>query len=133
MEINVTEDSSGAVAVTIFHVSGDIDVQTSGQLEARAKEAHGKGMKRLLLDLGNVRYVSSSGLRAVSTIFNMLRAGSIEEGDDLIKKGMRDGTYKSALLKIARANPSVTQVFVLSGYDMFLEMHKDLAEALQSF
>ena len=133
MEISVSEDTSGNVPVTIFHIKGDIDAQTSNQLETQAKEAFAKGMRRLLLDLSGVRYVSSSGLRAVSTLFNMLRSASTDESDDLIKKGMRDGSYKSTLLKIAGASPAVSQVFVIAGYDMFLEMHKNPQEAIRSF
>ena len=133
MEIGVTEETNGKVPVTVFHIKGDLDVQTSPQLESQARQHFEKGMRRLLLDLGDVRYVASSGLRAVSSIFNMLRSASPNEKDDLIKKGMRDGTYKSALLKISRANPTVTQAFTLAGYDMFLEMHPDLEDAIRSF
>ena len=133
MEIKVSEDTKGKVPVTIFHITGDIDAQTYRQLESQAQDEFQKGMRMLLLDLAEVRYVASSGLRAISSIFNMLRAAGPEENDDVIKKGMRDGTYKSRLLKIARPNSSVMQVFVLSGYDMFLEIHKDLQQAIRSF
>jgi Anti-anti-sigma regulatory factor (antagonist of anti-sigma factor) len=133
MDITVIEDSSGKKPVTVFQIAGDIDAQSYRELEARADEAFRNGTRRILLDLGNVRYVGSSGLRAVSAIFNLLRGASPEESDEKIKNGLRDGTFKSSLLKIARANDSVKQVFTLSGYDMFLEIHSDLQEALRSF
>src|ERR1051325_1764513 len=107
MDITVIEDSSGKKPVTVFQIAGDIDAQSYRELEARADEAFRNGTRRILLDLGNVRYVGSSGLRAVSAIFNLLRGASPEESDEKIKNGLRDGTFKSSLLKIARANDSV--------------------------
>ena len=38
MEINVSQQQ-GRVPVTVFHIKGDIDAQTSGELESQAQQA----------------------------------------------------------------------------------------------
>jgi anti-anti-sigma factor len=133
MQITVTEDTGGKTPVTIFHITGDLDVQTSAEFEAKATEANRNGTTRLLVDLTGVRYVSSAGLRSIHSVFNLLRARNPQENDEVIQKGLRDATFKSSLLKIVCPDEQVRQVFTLSGYDMFLEIHKDLQEAIRSF
>ena len=133
MQITLSEEISHSLPVTVFHITGPIDAASCNELERQARETYQNGTERLLLDLTDVNYVGSSALGAISTIFNLLRSGTSEESDDVIRKGLQEGTFKSSLLKIVCPNDSVKQVLALSGYDKFLEIHKDLPEALRSF
>ncbi len=45
-------------------VSGRLDTTTAPQLESRLKEA-AKGIKTMIIDLANVEYISSAGLRVI--------------------------------------------------------------------
>jgi anti-anti-sigma factor len=132
LNINV-ESKQGRVPVTVFRIKGDIDGNTYEQLQAQANASYQSGTRHLLLDLSDVPYISSAGIRAFHYIFNLLRSDPAVEGDDTIRQGVRDGTFISPHLKLLNPNAGVTRVLGMSGYDMFLEIHKDLEAALRSF
>lgn len=60
--MNITESRNGTNAELV--VSGRLDTTTAPQLEAKVKE-YAKDTKTLILDLLNVEYISSAGLRIV--------------------------------------------------------------------
>jgi anti-sigma B factor antagonist len=117
----------------VFHISGEIAAATYKELEQQADEAFEAGMRDLLLDLTDVSFLSSSGLRAIHHIFTLLRTDSAEDSDDTVRKGVRAGTYKSPHLKLLRPSPKVLKVLQTSGFDMFLDIHSDLQKAVDSF
>lgn len=130
-QVTISQEQ-GRVPVTIFQVQGDIDVNSYEELQTKAEEAHQAGMRNLLLDLTNVKYVGSAGLRALHQIFDMLRDASPED-DKALKRGLMDGSYKSAHFKLLNPSREVTNVLTTSGFDMFLEIHTDRKKALASF
>jgi anti-anti-sigma factor len=129
MDIKI-EQVQGKPPVTIFHLSGNVDVESYEKLIAEADQAYQAGARTLLLDLKEVPYMSSSGLRALNIIFKQFRG---EEPEDKLSKGLRDGTYKSPHLKLACASKIVLEGLKISGFDMFLEIHRDLKETIGSF
>ena len=132
MEITVAQHQ-GRVPVTVFHVKGDIDANTYGQLESQAKQALLDGTRDLVLELSQVPYISSYGIRGISQIFNWLRDKSKDEDDAALSKGLRDGNYKACHLKLVNPSKRVYDVLTTTGVDMFLEIHKDLNQAIASF
>lgn len=131
MKVTVFQEQ-GRVPVTVFAVEGDIDVSSYEELLAKAKEAHQAGMRNLLLDLTKVKYIGSSGLQAFHHIFSMLRDATPER-DEAMKRGLRDGSYKSAHFKLLNPSRDVTSVLTMSGFDMFLEIHTNRKKAIASF
>ena len=132
MDIKVSQEQ-GRVPVTVFHITGEIDHGTAGQLQNQALQAIEAGMHNLLLDLTKVPYVSSAGIRAFMIIFNRLRSDSPQENDAAINRGLRDGTYKSLHLKLINSTPPVAEALKTAGVDMLLETHTHLKEAVASF
>jgi anti-anti-sigma factor len=129
-----TSQPQARVPVTVFHIEGDvIDTTSYEQLEAQARTAFDAGMRNLLLDLTKVRYISSSGLRALHSIFMLLRSDSPNESDEAMKQGLRDGTFKSPHLKLLNPSATVLETLRAMGFDMFLEIHHNLKEAIASF
>jgi anti-anti-sigma factor len=128
-----TSTWEGSVPVTVFHIQGEIDSKTYEQFEDRARQAYETGMRNLLLDLSEVTYISSAGLRALHSIFSMLRTTAPAESDEAINQGLRDGTFKSPHLKLLSPTPDVLHVLKVAGFDMYLEVHHDLKEAVASF
>jgi anti-anti-sigma factor len=133
MEMTTTSRTDGKVPVTVFHLKGDLDMKTHQDLEKRARESFASGARYMVLDLTDVRYVSSAGLRAIHAIFNFLREGDSGESDSVVQKGMRSGLYKSRYLKLASPSKSVQQVITMAGYDMFMEIHPNVDSAVGSF
>ena len=123
----------GRVPVTIFRIKGEINVNAYEQLQAQAQEAFKAGMRKLLLDLSEVTYVSSAGLRALNYIFKLLRTDSPGESEAAMHQGLRDGTFKSPHLKLLNPQPTVLKALSTAGFDMYLEIHRSLKDAVASF
>jgi anti-anti-sigma factor len=123
----------GRVPVTVFRIRGEVSAATSEQLQEAAERAFAAGARNLLLDLAEVPFISSTGLRAVHRLYMLLRGDSAAESDEAVHRGLRDGSFKAPHLKLLNPAPDVREVLKISGFDMFLEIHSDLAEAVASF
>lgn len=133
LQISVSHEN-GRVPITVFHLKGDLDATSYKQLEAQAREAYQTGARAMLLDLHELRYMSSAGLQALHIIFTMLRsAEASSESDQTMKQGLRDGTFHSPYFKLFRPTPAVLDVLKTAGFDMYLEIHSDLKKAVASF
>lgn len=131
MKITVAQEQ-GRVPVTILHVEGSLDSASHEQLQTAAQEALASGARHLLIDLAQVPYMSSAGIRALNHIFNLLQPDS-DKSKQAMEKGLRDGTFKSPYLKLLNPTPHVLQVLQMVGLDMFIEIHHTLRDAVASF
>ena len=101
-------------AATVMAVSGTIDAVTAPRFaEALQTEVAG-GHAKLVVDLADVTYISSAGLRAVLAALKAARA----VGGDL---------------RLAGAVPAVAQVFDLAGFGSILESFDGVDAAAASF
>jgi anti-anti-sigma factor len=130
MEINIAT-RQGRSPVTVFDIEGEINAGTYEALQAEARKAFEAGARNLLLDLADVDFVSSAGIRALNAIFKLYQTDG--ETSEEIARGLRDGTFKSRHVKLLNPGPRVTEVLSIAGVDMFLEIHRDLDEAVASF
>jgi hypothetical protein len=130
MEITISHQQ-GRVPVAVFQISGA--VTDNEELERHAEEIFQAGTRNILLDLTNVPYMATAGLRALHAIYTMLRTDSPAESDEATRKGIAAGTFMSPHLKLLKPTPHVLEVLRATGYDMFLEVHKDLKTAIASF
>ena len=131
MNIEITR-GQGQGAVTVFDIEGEINAGTYEQLQARAKEAFDAGARNLVLDLADVAFISSAGIRALNAIFKMFQTERDETTTE-IAQGLRAGTFKSRHVKLLNPSPRVAEVLSIAGVDMFLEIHHDREAALTSF
>ncbi|HZQ06372.1 MAG TPA: STAS domain-containing protein [Anaerolineae bacterium] len=129
MEITTSKEQ-GKVPVTVLHVKGNIDSTSYEQFQRRAEQAIKSGAKNLVIDLRDVPYMSSAGLRALNAIYNQLREG---EDPNMVTKGVSAGTYKSPHLKLLAPSKRVMETLKMSGFDMFLDIQSNLQEAVASF
>jgi anti-anti-sigma factor len=129
LDIKATQEQ-GKVLVTVLRLSGNLDVESYEKLIAEAEALKAAGTLNLLLDLKEVPYISSSGLRALNIIFKAYKG---DEKEEALSKGLRDGTYKSAHFKLLSPSKTVMEGLKITGFDMFLEIHKNLKDAVNSF
>ena len=132
MEITVREEQV-RVPVTVFEVSGDLDINTASEFLARAREAKAAGMTNLVVDFTNCRYVSSAGVRALHQIFLLLRTQSPEESDAVMREGIRAGTFTSPHLRLVNPSKRVEEALKIPGLDMYLAIYPTLEEALAAY
>ena len=120
-------------AVTVFYIKGDIDSSTYQQAQARIEQAVQAGAHDIVLDLSEVGYMSSAGIRMLSHLFNLLRGDLPQESDAAMKQGVRDGTFQSPHLKLVSPTPRVADVLQMSGLDMMIASYQSVSEAVASF
>lgn len=130
MEIKVSQ-KQGKVPVTILHVVGDLTGEEI--LVQAAQQVQEAGAHHILLDMTEVPYVSSSGLRGLHALWMMFRENLSPEGDQVIKQGITGGSYKSPHVKLLKPSKNALKALSIPGYDMFLEIHYSLDEAIASF
>lgn len=130
MDIAVSHEQ-GRVPVAVFRLKGPF--VWDEELLAEAQKAFDAGARNILVDLTEVPYMSSQGLRALHSLYTLLRTNEPSESATAVSAGVSAGTYTSPHLKLLKPSKSVAEVLRMSGYDMFLEIHQDFKKAIASF
>ncbi len=98
--------------IPLFSIRGRLDSNTSTEFEERLFGVIEKGAKDLIVDFGELEYISSAGLRVIlKTAKKLGRAGG-----NIILCSMRD---------------YVKEVFEISGFDSFLTIVPGPDDALE--
>jgi len=108
MQLSVEEHNNGVVV----HVGGDVDTLTAPELQACLTDALSDGPQTFVIDLSNVRYISSMGLRVFLSHLKRVKANN-------------------GAMVIAGAQKLVSDVFQMSGFSNYFEITADLASAMQ--
>jgi anti-anti-sigma regulatory factor len=124
-----SQQTQGNVPVTILRLSGHLHGDTENQLLDAARQAQQGGSKYILLDLSGVDVLTSAGLRAIHSIFNLLTP----ESDVEIIHQHRDEPYKSPYFKLVCPNPNIYYVLNIAGFLQNIPIYNDEDEAVQSF
>lgn len=129
MELSVSQ-ANGRIPVTIFHLQGDLVEEEP--LRGEATKAVAGGSQAILLDLTNVPYISSAGLRAIQGVFELLHdSDSVDKS--AMNRGIAAGTFSAPNLKLLNPSKNGAKALRVSGYDMFLQVFTDKDEAIRSF
>jgi anti-sigma B factor antagonist len=110
MEISITPMKR----VDLLRISGRVDSSTSSELDDVLQKRLDEGRSNLVLDLSDVHYMSSSGLRS---LVSALRASKKKGGD----------------VRIASPSERVQEVLGLAGLDTLFESYDDVTAAVGSF
>ncbi len=111
VDINVqTTDAS----VTLVEAVGRIDSMNANQFGEALVSEIDKGRVQLVLDLAQVDYMSSAGLREIVKALKMVKRG---DGD----------------LRIAQPSGRVLEVLEMAGLDTILQIFPSQEKALQSY
>jgi len=119
MDIMVAQETA-RVPVTILRLQGQLNLGSAEQLQARAQEAYTVGARYLLVDLSGVSSLTSAGMRALLAITKQFGAEAAK-------------TQVSKNVKLLNPSPAVLQVLKIAGFDAFIEIHADEAQAIASF
>ncbi len=94
--------------------AGRIDAATAPILERSVRKAIAEGSHHIIVDLHDVTFLSSSGLRALLLLARELR----RKGGDLV---------------LCSLQPQVAEVFRLTGFDQIFRLHHTREEAAAGF
>ena len=100
--------------ITVITLKGRIDSEGAVDLDLALHTAASEGKLKMVLDLAEVRYLNSAGLRTLADILTITREGG---GD----------------LRLAVLNPKVQRVFQIIGFDKFFNIYDTLEAASKDF
>lgn len=100
--------------ISIFVLDGRVDSEGAVDLDLALQTATSEDKYKLILDMANVRYLNSAGLRTLADILTQCR----DNGGDL---------------RLAALNPKVQRVFQIIGFDKFFNIYPSIADAKKDF
>ena len=99
--------------IQVITISGRIDVVSANDLEIFLNDAIGKN-SRMIFDLSETEYISSSGLRVFLATLKMLNK-------------------KNGEMRLASLQPVIRNILDISGLSNIFSIHHNLKEAMDSF
>jgi anti-sigma B factor antagonist len=114
MSINI--ETTETKRVTVIQVAGRVDSTTAGELGDTFNTTIESGRNKLVLDLENVEYMSSAGLREM--VSALKRVQNITGTGDL---------------RISNPSERVREVLELAGLDEIFKIYDSQVEAVGSF
>jgi anti-anti-sigma factor len=109
MAIEIRQEEVGEVRV--LALAGRLDTETSADLELALQDLQGAGVAHFVIDLGDIGYVSSAGLRVLLALAKQLDGGR-------------------GSLKLCALNDAVSQVFDVAGFSRMFAIFPDRDAAL---
>lgn len=100
--------------VTVIQLEGKMNTATSSDADVHLSQVIASGSNKLLLNMGGVDYISSSGLRVI------------------LANGKKVNT-SGGKLAFCNLNPSVGEVFRISGFNSIFPVFDTEQDALTSF
>jgi anti-anti-sigma factor len=110
--MNITEREEKGVSV--FTLEGRIDSQGAISLDAALQAAVSAGKHKMVLDMAEVNYISSAGLRTLADVSTK----NAEKGGDL---------------KLVALQRKVLRVFRIIGFDKLFAIYDTLEAAIADF
>jgi anti-sigma B factor antagonist len=110
--MNITQRTEGGVV--IIELGGRVDTAGAIELERALQAEHGDEHFRLVLDMRDLTYLNSAGLRILADFLTISRAN----GGDLHLAGLSD---------------KIRRVFEIIGFDNFFDIFEDIPSAIEGF
>lgn len=110
--MNITEREQNGVH--IFVLDGRIDTEGSVDMDMTLQAAVAGGKHKMVLEMSNVTYISSAGLRTLADVLTRNK----EAGGDL---------------KLAAVNPKIMRVLQIIGFDKFFSRYDTVEAAAAAF
>jgi anti-anti-sigma factor len=138
MNINMNiEKAQGRVPVTILGLKGDLDASNFQEVIEKAKDIFSSGGRDLLLDMSQLKFLSSSGIVALHSIALIMRGDRPDDLDNFwstwhtVREDQSSG--KQEHIKLLNPAPKIQETLHKTGMDDFFEIFHDWNTALASF
>ena len=106
--------------IDVLTISGRLQAPEAAQLQERLNQLFAEGRFRLLLDLKNLEYISSAGLRVLIEARKRAREWKLTDFD-------------RGDVRVVNLPPRIKEVFDLTGFTSLFQIYDDLVEAVGSF
>jgi anti-sigma B factor antagonist len=107
LEIGTTKEGD----VCVVTIAGEVDIYTSPKLKETLESASADGCRLIVVDLGGVGFIDSSGL---GVLVGALRRAREKDGD----------------FRLVSGDEAVARIFRITGLDAVLPLHATLDDAL---
>lgn len=135
--LTITIDQvSDRVPVAVMKLEGELDAASYLDVIAKARELSEQGTRHILLDLGGLTYMGSSGLFALHSVAMLLRGQEPpdpEDGWSAIHTAAMSESETVESVKLLDPQPQVDRVLERTGLKRFFETYTDRAAAIGSF
>jgi len=100
--------------IHILKIIGRVDTGNAIVLDSSLNAAVADGKNKMVLDLSELTYISSAGLR---TFADILALNKVKDGD----------------LKLAAVNPKILRILQIIGFDQYFSIHDSVDDAVEAF
>ena len=132
MEITISNVQS-RVPVAVMRLKGDLDANSADTFNDAAAKVVESGATDILIDLSEVPFLSSAGIRSIHALYSKLHPSGSAQDMDAIYKAINAGVYAAPHLKLLKPSNKVEEVIKMSGLDMYLKIYNSEQEALAAF
>ena len=110
--MNITENQRNGIR--IIQPQGRVDSEGALDLELSLQEGYKAGSYRVILDLSQVSYINSAGLRVLAAMLTQNQ----DNGGDLL---------------LASPTPKIRRILHIIGFDNFFSLFDNIESAVQGF
>ena len=134
-----TEEVAGRVPITVLALDGELDASNFERLIADVRGLYGRGTRNLLIDLGGLTFLASSGLVALHSIVRILHGeqpDDIEAGWDVLHHLGHDASTGAEMqreVQLAAPQPAVARVLQRTGMDRLFVIHETRDAGIAGF
>lgn len=100
--------------IKVVNLDGEMNAVTSAEVETRLTQLILGGNRKLIINLSAVDYISSAGLRVFLAANKQMKKMQGE-------------------MRICQMNPTVKEVFEISGFHLIFHLYAELNQALDGF
>ena len=133
------EEVAGRVPITVLALDGELDASNFERLIVEVSGLYDRGTRNLLVDLGGLTFLASSGLVALHSIVRILhgeRPDDLESGWDVLHHLGHDaatGDEMQREVQLAAPPPAVARVLQRTGMDRLFVIHEGRDTAIAAF
>ena len=132
MEI-ITDRKYVESSIIVLRLKGNLDVVGADALDEYSEILIKDGAVNILLDLKDVRFLSSAGISSINKIYYALHDYTEREFKEEISPGIRSGSYTAPHLKLLNPSKHVRNALNMVGMDMYIGIYKKEKDAVSSF
>jgi anti-anti-sigma regulatory factor len=133
----LVEKAQGKVPVTILGLKGDLDASNFQEVIKKVTDIFTLGVCDLLLDMSQLKFLSSSGIVALHSIALIMRGDrphDLDKGWSAFHAVREDqSSGKQEHIKLFNPAPKIQETLHKTGMDDFFEIFHDWNTALASF
>jgi anti-anti-sigma factor len=132
------EQAAARVPVTIIALNGELDASNFNELIETTRQLYEEGVRHLLVDMANLRFMASSGLVALHSMLRLMHGEAPpdpEAGWGALHSLGVDvaGGGTQTEVQICAPQAAVERVLTRTGLSRLFHIHPDRATALATF